>query len=164
MATTGYAHLDAVTGKLLSSERDTTGLLLSSNNLSDLANAATALTNIGIRNLTVSKTTVDLKDGVSTIINQPSGSNSLIPLLIVPIVNTVSGLITPGVGKIGSNGGAEFSAAATMPSVDLFYLPILALSSLQRIYTNAAPLFYNPTVQANATTLTADFYVFGILF
>lgn len=108
------------------------------------------------------KVTVDLKSASPTLLYQPA-SGSFIPLAVVPILNTVSGLVIAGTGSVGTSGGTEFSAAAVMPSVAGKNLPLLAPAVLANVYTNAAPLYYNPTVAATATTLTADFYVVGLL-
>lgn len=162
MALTGYAHIDASTSKILQSERDNTGLLLSSNNLSDLASIVTTLSNLGIANFFIKKTNVDLKSASATLLYQPASGN-FIPLMIVPVTNTVSALISAGTGSIGTNGGVEFIAATVMPSVAGKTLSLTAPATLVSSYTNGAPLYYNPTVAAVATTLTADFYIIGLL-
>lgn len=163
MATTGYTHIDSATGKILQSERDNTGLLLAANNLSDISDIPTTLSNLTLQNIFVKKTTVDLKSGSSTILYQPAAGKSFVPLMIVPILNTVNALIVAGTGSIGTNGGTEYVVATVMPSVAGRNLPLTAPAILAGVYTNAAPLYYNPTVAATATTLTADFYVIGFL-
>lgn len=132
------------------------------NNLSDLASVASALANLGIPNLRVIRTNVNLKSGSGTILYQPASGN-FIPLMIVPVLNTVSALIVAGTGSIGTNGGTEFIAATVMPSVAGKILTLAAPATIVSSYTNAAPLYYNPTVAATATTLTADFYIIGLL-
>lgn len=143
-------------------DQDLSGLMVKANNLSDLTNAATALSSLGIQNIFVKKTTVDLKSGVSTLLYQPA-SGSALPLIIAPLLNTATALVSAGIGSIGLNGGTEFVAATTMPSIAGKGLSLIAPAVLTSLYTNAAPLYYNPTAAAVATTLTADFYVFGIL-
>lgn len=172
MAYSGYAHLDASTGKIVQSERDLTGLLLSSNNLSDVSSVATSLLNLGILGTPIVKlgtvTGIDLKStGATTLYTVPSGKTAYITEILIRIT-AVSAFIsgaTLGVGKTPSyNEWLAATAMGALSSTSQFRL--LSHSAAGLIYQSfeaTEVVAVNVTVGAVSTTLTAACDVFGYL-
>lgn len=163
MAIKGAAHLDPSTNKLVSAERDTSGLLLAANNLSDVTSVSTALANLGINGSPIGiLATITGIDGTalgSTTLYTPSGKQAVV-LAVVPRITAASGVISVASASVGQNVNVNdiipITALTNLNAVNIAFPLNVVLPAV--VVQSGSPIKFKITTAyvASAVTLAID--------